>query len=101
MKHLNLERGMTVRIAAGTSVLVWDGESYHADGVLAGYQQYERMIWDDPNGLTVQTVGVSHSTMNGGGRDYWLRDEETGNTVKIRTTFQRPERAIFTVEVLA
>ena len=92
-----MERGNKVRIVVGTQVRVWDGQSYHDEGILKGFPYYTHEVIDEDASrivLTIASIGPGHATMNGGGHDFDLVDE-FGNHVSVRSTFTKPETSIF------
>jgi hypothetical protein len=80
--------GTYVALTPGTTALVKH----------EGEEKYERQtVNDDWEGTVLQVVavGVSHSTMNGGGRDYRLADPWSAAVTRVRTTLARPENQTF------
>lgn len=94
-----IAKGTRVHLTAGTKFRMDTGE-IHADGPLQGLRRFESMVMDASVSrdveLTVTFVGCSHATMNDGGRDYTLVDEN-GVDIMVRTTLRRSESATFEV----
>jgi hypothetical protein len=92
-----LEAGKTVRVRQGVTVVTRDPAEAEHEGwdAWTGWKQYEADADFAACDLTVERVGVSHATLNGGGRDYLLRCPVTGIDVWARTTMATPETEIF------
>lgn len=93
--------GTTVRLVDGVRFGLRDDSDAEAQG-LESWQGWSHHIAgqndDSENDLIVEYVGGSHSTMNGGGRDYTLRCPHSYLRVSVRTTLSQPESATFRVQ---
>lgn len=93
---IQIKEGDTVYLREGVSILLREA---HADTDVEWDRiPYAEDISDVP--FTVERIGVSHATMNGGGRDYMLVEYADGYpmwNVRVRTTFANPESAVFSL----
>ena len=89
-----LAQGDRVYLTEGARVGVETGERFEWGGRVLDWHVVGEGLHPDPLVdviWTIEIIGTSHATMNGGGRDYQLRDSDTGIGATVRTTFQRGE----------
>lgn len=96
---MKFEKGDQVLLTPGTRVGIDSDEKFEWGGTKYDWYVVGEI---DPDGFLgevvwiIEGVGVSHATMNGGGRDYQLACAASGIKATVRTSFSRDERATFT-----
>lgn len=84
----------TVKLTPGTTVLTRDPGDRDPENPWTGWTRYTVEEGDEIT-MVVERKGVSHSTMNGGGFDFYGHCPFSYLEMQVRTTLSRPESSTF------